>query len=248
MRSMRSSQRSGAGRLAVTAGLLLLLVGPSLSRGAPAAAAGPRPEPDRAALLDPRHELWSRPAPAVFRARFETSRGPFVVEVPRDWAPHGADRFHGLVAAGFFDGSRFFRVVPGFVAQFGIPGDPTVAALWKDRTISDDPVRESNLRGTLAYAMTGPDTRSTQLYLNLKDNPRLDAQGFAPIGRVTSGMDVVDHLYGGYGETAGGGMRGGRQGPLLAGGNAYLDAHFPQLDRLLRARILDSVEHARALH
>lgn len=239
MRSMRSSGRAKSGRSArAAAGLLLLLLRPPLSRGAPTAAAGPHPAPDRAALLDPRHELWSRPAPEVFRARFETSQGAFVVEVRRGWAPHGADRFYGLVAAGFFDGSRFFRVVPGFVAQFGIPGDPAVTALWKGRTIPDDPVRESNLRGTLAYAMTGPGTRSTQLYLNLKDNPRLDAQGFAPIGRVVSGMDVVDRLYGAYGETAGGGMRGGRQGPLLAGGNAYLDARFPKLDRLLRATLL----------
>ena len=178
-------------------------------------------------------------APEVFQVRFETSQGAFVVEAHREWAPQGVDRFHELVAAGFFDGSRFFRVVPGFIAQLGVAGDPKVTAAWKDRTIPDDPVRQSNTRGTIAYAMTGPNTRSTQLYVNLADNSRLDAQGFAPIGRVTSGMEVVDRLYAGYGETSGGGMRGGRQGKLLAEGNAWLDANFPKLDRLLRARIIE---------
>src|SRR5882724_251848 len=176
-------------------------------------------------------------APEVFRVRFETGQGAFVVEAHREWAPQGVDRFHELVAAGFFDDSRFFRVVSGFIAQFGIPGDPKVTAAWQGRTMPDDPVRQSNTRGALAYAMTGPGTRSTQIYINLADNTRLDAQGFAPIGRVTSGMEVVDRLYSGYGETAGGGMRGGKQGKILSGGNAYLDAAFPKLDRLLRARI-----------
>lgn len=176
--------------------------------------------------------------PDVFRVRFETSQGAFVVEAHREWAPHGADRFHELVAAGFFDDSRFFRVVAGFIAQLGLPGDPAVNSQWKDKTIPDDPVRQSNVRGTIAYAMTGPGTRSTQLYINLADNARLDAQGFAPIGRVTEGMDVVDRLYSGYGEGAGGGMRGGKQGKILAGGNAHLDTEFPKLDRLIRARLL----------
>jgi cyclophilin family peptidyl-prolyl cis-trans isomerase len=194
---------------------------------------------DRAALLDPTHPLWRRRAPEVFRARCETSKGSFEIEVRRQWAPHGADRFFGLAAAGFFDDSRFFRVVAGFIAQFGVAGDPAVTAAWRDRTIPDDPVRQSNVRGTIAYAMTGPGTRSTQLYVNLADNPRLDGQGFAPLGRVASGMDAVDRLDAGYGEQAGGGMRGGRQGKLLAGGNAWLDAEFPELDRLLRMRILE---------
>jgi cyclophilin family peptidyl-prolyl cis-trans isomerase len=176
-------------------------------------------------------------APEVFRVRFETTQGAFVVEAHREWAPQGADRFHALVASGFFDGSRFFRVVSGFIAQFGVAGDPRVTAAWKDRTIPDDPVRRSNTRGTIAYAMTGPNTRATQLYINLADNSRLDAQGFAPIGRVTSGMEVVDRLYAGYGEGAGGGMRGGKQGKMLEGGNAWLDANFPKLDHLLRARL-----------
>lgn len=176
--------------------------------------------------------------PEVFQVRFETSQGPFVVEVHREWAPQGADRFHALVAAGYFDDSRFFRVVAGFIAQFGVAGDPKVTAAWKDRTIPDDPVRQSNTRGTIAYAMTGPNTRATQLYVNLADNSRLDAQGFAPIGRVTSGMEVVDRLYASYGEKSGGGMRGGKQGEMLKGGNAWLDANFPRLDRLLKARVV----------
>jgi cyclophilin family peptidyl-prolyl cis-trans isomerase len=196
-------------------------------------------EPGRgpAPLFD-EYEIWSRRAPEVFRVRFETSQGDFVVESRREWAPQGVDRFFNLVAARFFDDSRFFRVVAGFIAQFGLPGDPAVSAKWKQRTIPDDPVRQRNTRGTIAYAMTGPGTRSSQLFINLADNARLDAQGFAPIGRVTSGMEVVDRLYSGYGEGAGGGMRGGKQGKILAGGNAWLDASFPKLDRLVRARIL----------
>ena len=192
----------------------------------------------RAALMNPGHAAWSEPAPDVFRARFETTRGVFVIEAHRAWAPYGVDRFYTLVRTGFFDDSRFFRVRAGFIAQFGIPGDPTVTALWKDRAMPDDPVRQSNTRGAVAYAMTGPDTRTTQLYINYGDNARLDAEGFAPIGRVVEGMEVVDQLYAGYDEEAGGGMRGGKQGKMLEGGNAHLDAHFPLLDKLLRATIV----------
>jgi len=194
------------------------------------------PDAGPAPIFD-EYEVWSRRAPEVFQVRFETSQGPFVIEARREWAPQGVDRFFGLVSARFFDDSRFFRVVAGFVAQFGIPGDPKVTAAWKQRTMPDDPVRQSNTRGTVAFAMTGPGTRSSQLFINLADNSRLDAQGFAPIGRVTSGMDVVDRLYSGYGEGAGGGMRGGKQGKILGSGNVWLDAKFPRLDRLLRAGI-----------
>jgi homoserine O-acetyltransferase len=183
-----------------------------------------------------RHGLRRDRAPDVFRLRFETTQGSFVVESRREWAPHGADRLFALTRAGFFDDSRFFRVRAGFIAQFGIPGDPTVAARWRAATIPDDPVRRSNTRGTVSYAMTGPGTRTTQLFINLADNRRLDAEGFAPIGTVVEGMEVVERLYAGYGEAAGGGMRGGRQGPLFEGGNAYLDGAYPRLDRLLRVR------------
>jgi cyclophilin family peptidyl-prolyl cis-trans isomerase len=167
-----------------------------------------------------------------------TSAGAFVIEAHRDWAPHGVDRFHELVQAGYFDDSRFFRVVPGFIAQFGIAGDPKVASAWRSRTIPDDPVVQSNKRGFLSYAMTGPDTRSTQIFINLADNSRLDAQGFAPIGQVVEGMEVVEKLYSGYGETSGGGMRAGKQQKMFDEGNAWLDREFPKLDRLVRATIV----------
>ena len=191
----------------------------------------------RAALLDLRHPLWRERAPEVFRVRFETSQGVFVVESRREWAPRGADRLFALARAGFFDDSRFSRVRAGFIAQFGIPGDPEVAAVWRAATMPDDSVRWSNVRGTVSYAMTGPHTRTTQLFVNLADNRRLDAEGFAPLGVVVEGMDVVERLYAGYGEESGGGMRGGQQAPVFEGGNAYLDRAYPRLDRLLRAEV-----------
>lgn len=191
----------------------------------------------RAALLNPGDSWWQHKAPAVFRVRFETGKGDFVIEAHREWAPQGADRLYNLARAGFFDDSRFFRVRAGFIAQFGIPGDPAVAAVWRSRTMTDDPVRQSNTRGTVSYAMTGPDARTTQFFVNLGDNSRLDKEGFAPVGRVVAGMEVVDRLYSGYGEAAGGGMRGGKQSPMFEGGNKYLDREFPLLDRLLRARV-----------
>ena len=191
-----------------------------------------------AALRNPRHEFWAGRAPGVFPVRFETTRGGFTIEAHRDWAPCGADRFYNLARAGFFDDSRFYRVVPGYIAQFGIAGEPEVARVWRDERIADDAPRQSNRRGTVAYAMTGPGARTTQIYINLKDNTQLDAQGFAPFGVVSQGWDVVERLYGGYGETSGGGMRAGRQGPLFEGGNAYLDREFPKLDRLRKAQVM----------
>jgi peptidyl-prolyl cis-trans isomerase A (cyclophilin A) len=174
-------------------------------------------------------------APEVFQVKFQTSKGDFIIEAHRDWAPRGADRFLNLVRVGFFDDSRFFRVRAGFIVQFGIAGDPAVAARWKEKAIADDPVRESNTRGLVTYAMTGPGARTTQLFINLADNSRLDREGFAPIGRVIEGMEKVDQLYAGYGEEAGGGMRGGKQEKLFAEGNRYLDREFPKLDRILKA-------------
>lgn len=194
----------------------------------------PRATPCRS----PAVAIQERRAPERFRVRLETTKGPFVLAITRAWAPIGADHFYTLVRAGYYDDSRFSRVVPGFIVQFGLAGDPAMTAAWKDRRIADDPVREHNVRGTIAFAMTGPNTRTTQLFISLRDNTRLDAQGFAPIGRVVEGMKVVDSLYGGYGETSGGGMRAGKQGAVIAGGNAYLDREFPRLDRLLRARVV----------
>lgn len=192
----------------------------------------------RSALKNPRDRFWLDRSPAVFQVKIETSKGAFVIEGHRESAPRGVDRFYNLVRAGFFDDSRFFRVRPGYIAQFGIPGDPAIAAIWRHQALPDDPNRQTNARGTVGFAMTGPNTRTTQLYINLADHPELDGQGFAPIGRVSIGMDVVDRLNGEYGEDAGGGMRAGRQGKMFEGGNVYLDREFPKLDRLVRATIL----------
>lgn len=205
-----------------------------------------QPAKENAALMNPQHKLWSQKAPNIFRVKIETSKGDFVIEVHRDWSPHGADRFYNLVRARFFNDSRFFRVRAGFIAQFGIPGDPAIAAVWKDQTFPDDSVRQSNLRGRVSYAMTGPNARTTQLFINLDDNSRLDAQGFSPIGEVIEGMETVYKLYAGYGESAGGGMRGGAQGKIFEGGNRYLDREFPLLDKLIRASMLK--RQARRVH
>ena len=181
---------------------------------------------------------FAQATPDVFRVKFETSKGVFILEAHRDWSPHGVDRLYEMVRERYLDDARFHRVVPNYIAQFGIAGDPKTARQWRTRTISDDPVRKSNLRGFAGFAMTAPDTRATQIYINLKDNTQLDAQGFSPIAQVVEGMDVVDRLYSGYGETSGGGMRAGRQEKLFEEGNAYLDREFPKLDRLVRASLV----------
>jgi cyclophilin family peptidyl-prolyl cis-trans isomerase len=191
-------------------------------------------------LLRPEAPEINRQAPARFLARLETSKGPVMLEVLRDWAPRGADRFYNLIRHGYYDEARFFRVIAGKWAQFGISGDPRVAALWRGRTIPDDPRRESSSRGTIAFAFAVPGGRTTQVFVNLRDNSgTLDAQGFAPFGRVVEGMAVVDSLNSEYGEAAGGGIRGGKQDPLFAGGNAYLAREFPRLDFIRRARIVE---------
>ncbi|MEO7218448.1 MAG: peptidylprolyl isomerase [Gemmatimonadaceae bacterium] len=210
-------------------GLTACTTAPPATGPAPATATG------LAALLDPQPAPM---APGIFAVRFETSQGPIVITVHREWAPRGADRFYYLARNGFFDGERFFRVDSNFIAQFGLNGDPRVIAAWKHRTMPDDPVRVSNLRGTLAYAMTGPDTRTTQIYFNLVDNKRLDAQGFAPFAVVTSGMDAVLRIYSGYGEHAGGGVRAGKQNLIETGGNEYLEREFPKLDYIKRAVVI----------
>jgi len=178
-------------------------------------------------------------AQEVFRVRFDTTAGPFVVEARRAWAPRGVDRFHELVEAGFYEGARFFRVIEGFVAQFGLSGDPDTDAAWRDRPIRDDPVEASNVRGTVTFATAGPGTRTTQLFINLVDNVSLDRMGFAPIGEVVEGMDAVDALHAEYGEGAPGGA-GPDQSRIVAEGNEYLERDFPALDRIVHAEILEN--------
>jgi peptidyl-prolyl cis-trans isomerase A (cyclophilin A) len=199
-----------------------------LVAGANAAAAG--------SLSDP--AALNAKAPDVYQAKFDTSKGPFVVEVHRDWAPRGADRFYNLVKNGFYDNARFFRVIEGFMVQFGINGDPSVAGAWRDADIKDDPVKQSNERGTITFATAGPNTRTTQVFINFGDNAGLDGQGFSPFGKVVSGMEVVDSLYGGYGEGAPNG-NGPDQGRIQSQGNAYLEQGFPKLDFIKTATIAE---------
>ncbi len=213
---------------------------PVAAAHAPSAApAGPPPPATHhaASELDP--SIATAQAPEVFLAEFTTTKGDFVVEAHRSWAPHGADRFYNLVKLGLYDDTRFFRAIPDFMVQFGIPGDPEVAAKWRDATISDDPVTQSNLRGFMSFAQTGqPNSRTTQVFICFENHPRLDASGFAPFAKVVRGMEVVDSLYKGYGEGAPSGQ-GPDQGRIQKEGNAYLDQAFPKLDRILTTRIVE---------
>ena len=176
-------------------------------------------------------------APAIYKVKFDTSKGSFVVEVHRDWAPNGADRFYNLVKNGFYNDARFFRVISGFMVQFGINGDPQISKVWRDANIKDDPVKASNKRGMITFATAGPDTRTTQVFINFGDNAGLDDQGFAPFGQVISGMDAVDALYAEYGEGAPQG-HGPNQGVVQSMGNAYLAKAFPKLDYIKTATIV----------
>jgi peptidyl-prolyl cis-trans isomerase A (cyclophilin A) len=189
--------------------------------------------------------FWHHKSPAVFRVRFETTAGSFIVEAHRDWSPHGVDRFYELVRTKYYDDSRFFRVVPARWVQFGINGDPKIAQQERHHTIPDDTLRQHNTPCYVAFSNTGPNTRSTQVYINLGDNTaRNDGEaGFAPFAKVVEGMDVVERLYSGYGEHSGGGMRAGHQDEMFEGGNAYLDHEFPKLDRLVSATVLSPDRH-----
>ena len=175
-------------------------------------------------------------APATYKARFDTSKGVFVIDVRREWAPVGADRFYNLVKNGFYDDNRFFRVISGFMVQFGINGNPQVATSWRSAQIKDDPVKQSNKRGFITFATAGPNSRTTQVFINFGDNDRLDGLGFAPFGQVSTGMNVVDQLYGEYGEGAPRG-RGPDQGRIQAEGNTYLTKEFPNMDFVRKATI-----------
>ncbi len=171
------------------------------------------------------------PVPDVYRVKFETSKGDFTIEVTKAWAPLGAARFHTLVQRKFYDNARFFRVISGFMVQFGLPADPAVGAVWANRNLKDDKVTQSNGRGMITYAMAGPNTRTTQVFINFANNASLNSQGFAPFGKVVEGMDVVDKLYSGYGESP-------EQGTIQQQGNKYLEARFPKLDFIKTARIV----------
>jgi peptidyl-prolyl cis-trans isomerase A (cyclophilin A) len=171
----------------------------------------------------------------TYKVKFETTKGDFVIEVDPAWAPLGAERFRALVEGGFFDGAKFFRVLPGFVVQFGLPADP--AAAPEVDNIPDDPVSQSNRKGMITFATAGPNTRTSQVFINLGDNARLDTMGFAPFGKVVDGMSVVESLYAGYGEGAPHGQ-GPHQGRIRQSGNAYLEASFPKLDGINKAAII----------
>ena len=170
-------------------------------------------------------------APDTFTAKFQTSKGVFLVEVHRAWAPAGADRFYNLVKNGYYDGCRFFRVVPGFMVQFGINGNPAIQGNWENANIPDEPVKQGNIRGFISFAKSSaPNSRTTQVFINFKDNSALNRQGFAPFGKVTSGMEVVDKIYSAYGQRP-------DQGRIQAEGNAYLTKNFPKLDYIKKATI-----------
>lgn len=190
----------------------------------------PAPKPKGSALTNP--SLATETSPDTFTVRFETTKGPFEILVERDSAPRGADRFYNLVRSDFFSDIGFFRLVEGFVVQFGIHGDPQISALWQAARIEDDPVQNSNTRGTLTFATSGKHSRTTQLFINYGDNSRLDGMGFSPIGKVISGMSVVDDIYAGYGEKP-------DQGKIQHSGNAYLKEAFPNLDYITSATIVD---------
>jgi peptidyl-prolyl cis-trans isomerase A (cyclophilin A) len=193
-------------------------------------------------VANPPAEAMNERAPDTVRVRFETTKGPFVVEAYRAWAPHGVDRFYQLVNMGFYNDTRFFRVLGGFMAQFGVSGDPGVTAAWQDRTIPDDPVAHTNERGTVTFAAkSSANSRTTQLFISYRDNSNLDGMGFSPIGKVIEGMAAVDSLYNGYGEGAPDG-NGPDQMRGTAEGNAYFDSAFPKLDHITKATLIGSAK------
>ena len=204
-------------RLATALALAVVLVAPSMAAA-------------QASLKNP--ASLTEKAPATYKVKLDTSAGPIVIEVHREWAPLGADRFYNLVKNGFYDGARFFRVLPGFMAQVGMNGDPAIQKVWGRSNFNDDPVKQSNKRGFVTFAKTGaPNSRSTQFYINYADNSNLDPQGFAPFGQVVSGMEAADKLYS-YGR-----QNVPDQGMITNEGNAYLQKEYPKLDFIKKATI-----------
>jgi peptidyl-prolyl cis-trans isomerase A (cyclophilin A) len=224
-------------------GLLgLILAGCSNEKSAQAPAPTPTPTPVTAAPAAPAGSFdnpaaLTATAPDTYKVEFDTTKGNFTVEVTRALAPNGADRFYNLVRSGFFSDVAFFRVIPGFMCQFGIHGDPAVSAKWREANITDDPVKGSNTRGAVTFATAGPNTRTTQLFINFGDNTGLDAQGFSPFGKVSEGMDVVDKINSEYGEGAPNGA-GPDQGRIQTEGNTYLKKDFPNLDYIKSASVI----------
>lgn len=205
---------------------------PAAAKPAGAKPATAKPAPIPAALRTP--SKLKEKAPETYKVNFDTSVGTFVVDVTRSWAPLGADRFYNLVKNGFYDGTRFFRVLPNFVVQWGLYGDPKVGALWRDANINDDPVTQSNKRGTIVFATAGPNTRTTQLFINYRDNTNLDASGFAPFGVVSSGMEIVEKINPEHRQDP-------DQGLIQTQGNAYLNKAYPKLDYIKKATIVKAV-------
>ena len=224
-----------ATRLLPLAALLFGAASFTTLRAEPAKDAKPAAPAAAAALTDP--SKFNEKAPDGFKVKFTTTKGDVIIQISRDLSPNGADRFYNLVKGGFFTDIAFFRVIPGFMGQFGIHGDPAVAAAWKVAKIEDDKVKGSNIRGAITFAMAGPNTRTTQFFINLANNPNLDSSGFSPFGKVIEGMDVINKINGEYGEGAPNGS-GPEQGRVQAEGNAYLQKDFPRLDYIKSASVL----------
>lgn len=199
--------------------------------GATAEAAAAEPAKEEAPVKPEDTSAWPAAAPDVYRMKFEASNGDFVIEVHKEWAPLGAERFYQICKEGVYNDARFFRVVPGFVVQWGIPGDPNVAAQWKESTIKDDPVVQTNAPGMISFATSGPNTRTTQVFINFKNNMNLDGMGFAPFGKVVEGMDVVNKINAQYREQP-------DQQMIQTRGNAYLKSAFPKMDYIKAVRLV----------
>ncbi len=219
---------------------LLLALTPALYTGCGGETSEETEGPIQNPLLQPRN--FTERAPESFVVRLETTKGVIRIQVNRAWAPRGADRVYNLVKAGYYDGVTFHRVIPGFMAEFGISGDPWVNAAWRQAKMQDEPVRKPNLRGTVSFSKSEPDTRTVQLFINSDENRSLDGQGFSPIGEVVEGMEVVEALYSGYGESPTRGGEGVYQAMAIARGDDYLNEEFPLLDRIERAAVEDAIQ------
>jgi cyclophilin family peptidyl-prolyl cis-trans isomerase len=216
----------------------VLVIGITLGTPARSGAQAPlTPQQRRALLVAPGRSFWSAPAPDTVNADIETARGTIAVQLYRDWAPHGVDRFYNLARAGYFDDSRFYRVLYGFVAQFGIAGDAAIARLWSQQKIPADSARAPNARGTVSFAQSRPTDRTTNVFINLADNRSLDSLGFAPIGRVVAGMEIADSLYYRYGDVPMSDPPIGDPRRLYRESNRYMDAEYPKLDRIVRITV-----------